>query len=94
MITETTVLVLKSDLIYSDTQSEIVIMDIASGKYLGLDPVASDIFRHLTTPTKVADLVTDLVDAYAVDPTTCMKDTLALLKNFDAKGLIDLIPGS
>ena len=70
---------------------ETVLLDLQSGDYLGLDPVASAIWQSLQTPQSVDSIVKALTEAYEVDEEECRRDTLEFLQRIDSLGLIDRV---
>ncbi|MBB6253719.1 PqqD family protein [Nitrospirillum iridis] len=78
----------KPDVLTTDVNGEVVMMNAALGEYYGLNPVASDIWLRLAQPRVVADLVRDLADSYEGDPAVIEADLLALFEGLMAKDMI------
>lgn len=79
------------DLLTTEVDGKIVMMDMASGSYFHLDPVGSDIWRRLENPMTLDDLCSGLLDAYEGDPQTIRADVDALLQQMNEQGLIRIV---
>lgn len=67
---------------------ETVLLDLKTGDYLGLDPVASSIWGHLQTPQTLSSILAKLQQEYEVDELRCRTDTLEFLDRIEALGLM------
>lgn len=77
-----------SDVIASQVENELVMMDIDRGMYYALNAVGADIWERLAEPQTVADLCAQLQRVYAVDRATCEADVLAVLNEMAGNGLL------
>lgn len=77
-----------SDVMASQVDNELVMMDIERGMYYALNAVGADIWARLAEPQKVADLCAQLQQEYAVDRATCEADVLAVLNDMAENGLL------
>ena len=77
-----------SDVMASQVDNELVMMDVERGMYYALNPVGADIWERLTEPQTVADLCAQLMQRYDVDQATCEPDVLAVLNAMAANGLL------
>jgi len=68
-----------SNLIISELDNDLVMMDIESGSYLSLNKTGRIIWKQLVQPTLVADLIKNLVNRFSVDEKTCTEETLDFL---------------
>jgi hypothetical protein len=66
--------------LFSEIDSEIVILNIHDSKYYHLNEVASDIWKILVKPHRVEDIIKSLQEEYDVEGETCYRDTLAYLE--------------
>lgn len=87
-ITLDSVISRSQDVMASEVENELVMMDIDRGMYYALNAVGSDIWGRLTHPIKVADLCAQLQQVYAVDAATCEADVLAVLNDMADNGLL------
>ena len=57
-----------------EIDGEIMLLDMNTENYFGLDPIASDIWRLLREGKSIQDTYSVLLDVYDVDPETLKKD--------------------
>jgi hypothetical protein len=67
---------------------EIVMMDIESGRYLGLDSIGSNIWRRLESPRTFREIIDGLVADYDADRAVIADDVRRLLLDMAAHGLV------
>ncbi len=79
-----------SQLMGSKVDNELVMIDLDSGEYFGLNAIASDIWEQMAEPILIADLCANLLQRYAVDETRCQRDVLALLKQMQDKQMLQI----
>lgn len=77
-----------SEVMASQVDNELVMMDIERGMYYALSAVGADIWARLAEPQQVADLCAQLQQEYAVDRATCETDVLAVLNDMAENGLL------
>ena len=68
---------------------EVVVMDMISGKYFGLNAVGSRMFTLLKENLSIETTLETLSKEYTVEKGQLKSDLLALLKNLKTKGLLD-----
>ena len=66
----------------------LAMMDIDAGTYYLLDDVAASVWARLAEPTRVDDLLGDLLVQYEVDRDRCEADVLPFLAALRQKGLL------
>lgn len=76
------------DQVAAEIDGEVVVMSIAQGKYVGLDDMASGIWRRLETPQRVADLCDGLIRDFDGAPEAIRADVVAFLASLEEHGLI------
>lgn len=76
------------DVMASQVDNELVMMDIERGMYYALNPVGAEIWARLAEPQQVAALCAQLQQVYAVDRATCETDVLAVLNDMAENGLL------
>jgi hypothetical protein len=81
-----------SDAITAAVEEELVMMDVETGTYYGLNNVASEIWRLLESPTSVQDLCTTLTRSFDVPLERCTAEVLQFLGQLQAKGLVHVVP--
>jgi hypothetical protein len=90
MITTDSIVVASPDQVSSDLAGEIVMLNLASGTYYGLDEVGARIWNLVQQPTPVGAVRDAILDEYDVEPERCERDLLALLADLDKAGLIEV----
>ena len=78
----------------SDVSGEAVILDLERSVYYGLDPVGATVWRLLTTPRPVNELVDAVLAEFEVDRDRCERDVVALLQEMAARGLVEVRDGT
>lgn len=58
---------------------ELGMLNVETGMYFILDPIASDIWNALETPMTMTHLVKHLMNIYEVDQETCLVETKMFL---------------
>lgn len=66
---------------------ELVILDLAGGEYLSLDPIGSRLWRALENGKTVEDVAREVVSEYDVSMEQATRDLEALVDEFLQKGL-------
>ena len=90
MITTDSIVVASPDQVSSDLAGEIVMLNLASGTYYGLDEVGARIWNLVQQPTPVSAVRDAILDEYDVEPERCERDLLELLADLDKAGLIEV----
>ena len=84
--------VTRSDrLIGNRVDNELVMIDLNSDNYYGLDPIATNIWEQITGPTRVSDLCDKLLEKYAVEKDQCQQDVLIFLEQMSEKGILNVV---
>ncbi len=69
-------------------EGDYVLMDLKSGVYLGLDPVASHVWQSLADHGDPARAAEELCRDYAVEPEVALADVEAWIEELLEKGLL------
>lgn len=77
--------------LYSEIDSEAVILDIDSGTYYGLNEVSNRIWQLLQAPTSQHQLLKTLLEEYEVTEEEAAKDLQCLLQDMSDRGLIEVV---
>lgn len=91
ILSEDSTVVVSKDQVYSELQGEAVILDVKSGIYYGLNEVGASIWNLIQEPKTVGEIKEALLAEYEVEPQTCDRDLLAILKDLIVKGLVHVI---
>jgi hypothetical protein len=79
------------EVIQSRVGDEVVMLDVESGYYFGLNSVASVIWDMMKEKIELNTLVENLMKEFDVDKATCELDTLELLEEMKGKKIIRII---
>lgn len=72
---------------------EIVLLQLASGTYFGLDPVGARAWQLLAEHRSLDAVCTMMIDEYEVSPETLRRDLLSLVESLCESGLLEEEPG-
>lgn len=90
MISRQSVITMSKDQVSCDLAGEAAILNLADGVYYGLDEVGAVVWRMLEEPKSVEELMQGMMGEFDVDAERCEADLLKLLKELQAKGLIEV----
>ncbi|MFA7042859.1 MAG: PqqD family peptide modification chaperone [Bacteroidales bacterium] len=68
-----------SNLIISELDDDLIMMDMESGSYLSLNKTGRIIWEQLEQPVLVGDLIQQLMKRFSIDEKTCTTETIAFL---------------
>jgi hypothetical protein len=77
--------------IQSKIGEEVVMLDMDSGFYFGLNSVASIIWSKLEIPISFEEIIDQLMNEYNIDRQTCEIDTKAFWNQLLEKDIIKLV---
>lgn len=77
----------------ADLDGEVVLLDVSSGRYFGLNGVAARIFNLVTEPRTLAQVVDVLVAEYEADRALLHADATAFLDELVQRGLVRVTSG-
>ena len=87
-LTPTQTVYRKTEIIFSEMNNEVVIMNMTADEYLSLDEIGSHIWLLIEKPITIAQLCEQLAQSYQVSPDECQGDTIAFLADLHQRGLI------
>lgn len=87
-ITDATFLKVSPDAIGSDVDGEVVLINIKSGAYIGLDMVGSEVWRRLQPGTAFGDLCTGLKAHFRGDADMIEGDAKVFVSALIQSGLV------
>lgn len=79
-----TILVHSKDIFASPIDDEVVMANLKTDKYYGLNPVSTRIWQLLEEPTRLVDVCQTLMHEFDVDEATCQAEVLEF-----AQSLVD-----
>jgi hypothetical protein len=74
--------------IQSKIGDEVVMLDMDSGFYFGLNSVASIIWEKLEKPISLEEVINELLSEFNIDRDTCENDTMAFWVQLLDKNII------
>jgi hypothetical protein len=77
-----------SHVLSREVGDEIIVLDLASGTYFGLDPVGARIWKRIEEGETLAQVCDGLVAEYETDLETLQRDTLELVGKLSESGLL------
>ena len=87
-IPDSATVVVAAGVLSSTFDEELVILNLDSGIYYGLEQVGARIWDLVRRPVRVGTIRDTLVSEYEVDPERCERDLKALLAELAAKGIV------
>jgi hypothetical protein len=82
----------KASAVGCDVEGEMVLLDLDSDTYFGLNPVGADIWNYIREERSLQDIHSYLLSRYKVSRERCEQEVRALLTNLAAKGLVETRP--
>jgi hypothetical protein len=73
-----------------DMGGEVVILDLQSGTYYGLDLLGAQIWNLIEQPVPVAVICAAIMAKYDVDAQTCERDVVTFVQKIAAAGLVEI----
>jgi coenzyme PQQ synthesis protein D (PqqD) len=73
-----------------DLDGEMVILQLDSGVYFGLNGVGTSIWNYIQEQRSIEDVISQMMVEYKVARTICEREILTLLQNMAAHGLVDV----
>ncbi|WP_103029001.1 PqqD family peptide modification chaperone [Salinibacter altiplanensis] len=89
-LTKSSIVVAAEHQTSTEVDGERVILDLEEGTYYGLDPVGARIWAEMQEPAPVKEIVSAITDEYDVGADQCLEDVIALLRDLDQNGLIEV----
>jgi len=80
---------IRKDVIFRDLEGELVLLNLETGVYFGLDAVGSRIWELLAADRCLADVVATLTSEYEVEAEACEADLARFLETLADNELVD-----
>jgi hypothetical protein len=80
---------IRKDVVFRELEGELVLLNLNTGVYFGLDSVGSAIWRLIDGFRSASEIVTAMTEEYDVDAATCRADLDRFLDALRANDLID-----
>ncbi len=81
---------LSETLFAQEVDGEMVLLDMKSENYFGLDAVASEIWKLLQEGKSLEEILLELMEIYDVDETTLRQDLSNFIEQLQEQGLATL----
>lgn len=78
------------DIMASSVDSEVVMANISTDKYYGLNPVSTRIWQLLEQPKSLVEVCDVLVEQYDVDKQICQNDVLTFVRKMVDEQILEL----
>jgi hypothetical protein len=78
--------------LFRELQGETVLLNLSTGAYFSLDPVATVIWRRLRDHGRPSAVVPDLLAEFDVDEAQARRDLARLLDDLRTHGLVEPVP--
>ncbi|MGH7557637.1 MAG: PqqD family protein [Gemmatimonadota bacterium] len=82
------------DVVYREFASEMVVLNLKTGQYHGLNPTAGEMLKALDETRSVETASRQIADRHGVDLATVQRDICALCDRFVERGLISVEQGA
>ena len=89
-VSSSSVVAAAKDKVFSEIEGEVVVLDLESGTYYGLDSVGARVWHLIQEPQTVTAVRDALLDEFEVDLGRCEKDLTALVQEMAAAGLVEV----
>ena len=85
---------IRKDVVFCELEGEMVLLNLATGVYFGLDPVGTRIWTLIEAHRSSDEIVETLTAEYEVDADTLGADLAHFLKSLRDNELVDVDDGS
>lgn len=75
--------------IFSELGREIVIFNMQTSDYLGLNEVSSEIWKLLDSPVTPEDIIKKLLQRFKVNEDDCKMQTMVFLNEMEKQGMLN-----
>jgi hypothetical protein len=67
------------DAISCELDGEVAILNVQSGEYYGLDEVGASVWRMMSEPRTIAEIIQEITSEYEVDSERCEDNLISLV---------------
>jgi hypothetical protein len=89
-ISLSSILVVAKEQVSSELAGGVIMLDLKSGVYYGLEDVGARIWGLLQEPISVSDIRDILLEEYDVSAEQCERHLLSLLEEMESRALIEI----
>ena len=90
-ITPNTYIKRNNEVFASQIDDEVVMMNIQSGKYYGIDTIGSRIWELINEKIQVQKVIDHLLEEYDVSEEQCKNDVLEFLDELNENKLVEIL---
>ncbi|MFH0709209.1 MAG: PqqD family peptide modification chaperone [Pseudomonadota bacterium] len=91
MLDENAAIIRKNEVIFSEMDGELVMMDLDKNSYFGLNAVGKEIWELLSEANTIGGLCATLMQKYNVDLQRCKQDVTAHVDKMVEVGIVKTI---
>ena len=81
---------IRKDVVFRDLEGEMVLLNLNTGVYFGLDPVGTAVWRLIDGFRSAPEIVAAMTAEYDVEAETCRGDLARFLDDLRANDLIEI----
>lgn len=81
---------ISNDVLFRDLQGEIVLLNLKTGVYFGLDPVGTRIWHLIRENQSLQKVLDSLVEEYDVTEAQCAQDLFSFVSLMQEKRLVEV----
>ena len=78
-------------LIISELDEDLVMMDLLNGSYLSLNRTGRIIWEQIEKPSRIKDIIMYLTNRFGIDEETCKSETLSFLEEVAEQKVLKII---
>ena len=78
------------DAVSCELDGETAILNVRSGDYYGLDEVGASVWRIISRPHTIAEIIKAITLEYEVDAARCESDLIDLIGKLATHGLVEI----
>ncbi len=78
------------DVLFQELQGEVVLLNLNSGMYFGLDPVGARMWQLIVEKEELEAVARSIVEDFEVGEAQCAADLLALVEKLESRGLVTI----
>ena len=80
------------DVVFREVEQEMVLLNLGTGSYYGLDAVGSRMWDLLAEKKNIREVLEIMLQEYEVATEDLQRDILHLLQELKTRGLVEVVP--
>jgi hypothetical protein len=77
--------------LFNQVDDDLVMMDVNSGNYFGINPVGAEIWNKMEEPVTIQEIINQLLAEYDIDEEICRRETLAFVQQTLERGFVKVL---